>query len=682
MAVSNTSPTTIVLSQVPNSNAQFGRDFKTALPMLTSPTGAIFFGAIALYIMLSLLDGKGKGKLATSYWGANKEKTKAKRKAYQQIAKPIRNSASLYIGFDLGVKQKLEAEWRKKGWQVQSSSYSKRSPTLYVPDAQRGVSVVGAAGSGKTFSVIDPLIRSSLDQGFPTIVYDFKYPTQTKRVVAYAMKRGYQVNIFAPGFPESHTCNPLDFLKNEEDAVAAGQLAQVINRNFEKGEGNRGSDKFFEEAGDSLVEGIFLLTKAIPELLRKEVEEFAGNELAADDYCDLMMAQALLSLPNLAERLANAQEKLNVWTTRPLSQLISVKDSEKTVAGIVGTAQRVFQRFLKKDFIGAFCGKTTLPLDVDGKQLLVFGMDRNNRDIVGPLVAAILHMVITRNVSRVVPRRDPLIVSLDELPTLYLPMLVNWLNENREDGFCGILGFQNMAQLEKIYGRELSRAILGGTGTKFLFNPQDPESAKIFADFLGEMEIRYKSKSRSSGNGKNPGSSSISEHHQKRHLFEAAQFSKLGTGRCVILNPSYTRSKEAYVPILQDIRVPQEDLVQMNWSEGRWDAIREALIAKNQNRFDRTQDELDRQLREELRLRVNYAQTVFPVAIEQELSKINEEANSTPETSTPSPSNTEVGASDPSSNRENDTSETPIPLSPTTEIEETPKPPSNISYIF
>ncbi|HAA26964.1 MAG TPA: transfer complex protein TrsK, partial [Cyanobacteria bacterium UBA8553] len=122
------------------------------------------------------------------------------------------------------------------------------------------------------------------------------------------------------------------------------------------------------------------------------------------------------------------------------SQVFGVKDSEKTVAGIVGTAQRLFMRFMKRDFIGSFCGKTTLPLDLDGKQLLVFGLDRNNRDIVGPLLAAIIHMVVSRNVSRTVPRKDPLIVALDELPTLRLPELVRGLNEAREDGFCGILG--------------------------------------------------------------------------------------------------------------------------------------------------------------------------------------------------------------------------------------------------
>jgi type IV secretory pathway TraG/TraD family ATPase VirD4 len=571
--------------------------------LMKSQSGMLLLGCFAAIAVFNFLSGSNyKGKVATSYWGSNREKSRAARKAKNQILKPTRNSVALYVGTPREMQIRLEKQWYSDGLiKTKPTFYNQLiSPnsTLYVPDAQRGIAVIGAAGSGKTFSVIDPLIRSTFDQGFPMCLYDFKFPAQTKRAVAYAMKRGYGVKIFAPGFPESETCNPLDLLRDEEDAIAAGQLTQVISRNFDRG-GNQSGDKFFEEAGDSLVEGILLVTKAIKTLTGE------------DKYCDLMMAQAILSLPNLPTRLeAASKDKLKVWTSRPLSQLISVKDSEKTAASIIGTAQRMFQRFLKRDFVGAFCGKTTLPLNLDGKQLIVFGLDRNNRDIVGPLLAAILHMIITRNVSRTIPRKNPLVVALDELPTLYLPALVNWLNENREDGFVGILGYQNIAQLEKVYGKELARAILGGTATKFIFNPQDPESAKLFSDYLGEMEIKFSSKSRSTGKG--GGSRSSNEHHQKRHLLEPAQFAKMGTGRAVIINPAYTRGTEAYVPLLQGVKVPIADIAQMNWSEEKWDFVRERLIQNNSLQIsdsERSQQFLERR---------ELAEKLFPIPEQRE----------------------------------------------------------------
>lgn len=569
--------------------------------LMKSQSGLVLLGCFVTIAVFKLISASNyKGKVATSYWGGSREKSLAARKAKKQMLNTTRNNVALYVGTPHHMRYKLEQNWRSQGllktkptFYQKLHQFTSANSTLYVPDAQRGIAVIGAAGSGKTFSVIDPLIRSAFDQGFPMCLYDFKFPAQTKRAVAYAIKRGYTVRVFAPGFAESETCNPLDLLTDEEDAIAAGQLTQVISRNFDRGGSNTG-DKFFEEAGDSLVEGILLVTKAIKTLTGE------------DKYCDLMMAQAILSLPNLPARLeAASKEKLKVWTSRPLSQLISVKDSEKTAASIIGTAQRMFQRFLKRDFVGAFCGQTTLPLDLDGKQLIVFGLDRNNRDIVSPLLAAILHMIVTRNVSRTIPRLDPLIVALDELPTFYLPALVNWLNEGREDGFVGILGYQNIAQLEKVYGKEVARAILGGTATKFIFNPQDPESAKLFSDYLGEMEIKFSSKSRSTGKG--GGSHSSNEHHQKRHLLEPAQFAKMGTGRAVIINPAYTRSTESYVPLLQSVKVPTSDIAEMNWSSDKWDFVRERLIQSNSIQIsdsERSEQFMERRL---------LAEKLFPV---------------------------------------------------------------------
>ncbi|WP_013325732.1 type IV secretory system conjugative DNA transfer family protein [Gloeothece verrucosa] len=565
---------------------------------LNTPSGLALLGSVAAFGLLSLLDDSNKkGKLATSYWGSGKEKRFAARRAALQIENPKRNSAALYLGMPDEVLLKLQQQWVLDN----RKQFLKRKPspnTFYVPDIQRGISVLGGAGTGKTFSVIDPLIRSALDQGFPTIIYDFKYPAQTCRAVAYALKRGYKIRIFAPGFPESDSCNILDFLKDAEDAVAAGQLAQTITKNCDISNGHASGDKFFEDAGATLVEGIFLLAKA--------VAAFKGKE-----YADLMTASAILSLPELGKRLLYAQQQslFPIWTMRPLAQVISVSGSPETESSIVGTAQRTFQKFLKKDFIGSFCGESTLPLDLDGKTLVIFGLDRNNRDIVGPLLAATLHMVVSQNVSRVEPRRDPLCVFLDELPTIYLPQLQNWFNEAREDGFCGVIGAQNLGQLERIYGKELARIIFGGTATKYLFNPQDVESAKYFSEFLGEVEVKFDSKSRSKNTGKHGGggSRSTSDNRQKRPLFEPAQFLKLPTGKAIVINPAYRRGGDNYVPILQKIHVARCERAEMEWSESRWPFILKYL---RETRANHVTDEMRRSQFEE---RLALVDELFPL---------------------------------------------------------------------
>jgi type IV secretory pathway TraG/TraD family ATPase VirD4 len=503
-------------------------------------SGLMLLACIAVLVIFAQLGNLSKKpRLASGYWGGNKEIAVARRKAQKQIAGRKRNSVALYIG-------------------VKNPKYKvPDSKRLFLPDVQRGTAVAGAPGSGKTFSVIDPMLRSAVELGYPIILYDFKYPTQCSRIAAYAKSLGYRIDIFAPGFPESQVCNPLDFLRDATDAETARQIASVLNKNFKLA--NAGpEDPFFGPAGDQLTEGVFVLAKATK-------------------YPDLITCQTILDMDQLGNRVDAAD--LNLWVKKSFGQFLSVKGSEKTAASIQGTANNNFNRFTKPGLVGAFAGPTSLPLDLSGRQMLIVGLDRERRDVVGPLAATILHMIVTRNVVQ--KRKDPLVVCLDELPTLYLPSLVNWLNENREDGFCGILGFQNMTQLEKAYGKEVARAIITGCSTKAIFNPGEPDSAKIFSEILGEEEIRYKQKSRSQGKG--GGSTSISEQERTRKLFDPAQFLKLPPGRCVFISPGFEneRKKEANIPINKKITIAKAEIKLVEEMEAGWEAVRDDCIRRS-----------------------------------------------------------------------------------------------------
>ena len=532
-----------------------GESLSQLASSLQSRNGLILLGCFVLVGVLALWGDRKKGKLATSRFGSAKEKGAARKRAVKQLAARQHNAVSLYIG-----KPKRQKDAR----------------SIYLPDLQRGVAVCGGPGSGKTFSVIDPLIRSALEQGLPVALYDFKYPTQSARHAAYAAKLGYQVHVLAPGFPESGVCNPIDFLRSESDAEMARQIATVLNKNFRLMTQSN-EDGFFAAAGDQLTEALLMLAKST-------------------EYPDIMTAQAVLGLTNLGNRIAAAKD-MNSWIRVSFNQLIGVKDAEKTASGIVGSASETFTRFMKEGVLGSFCGRTSIPLELKGKQLLIFGMDRERRDVVGPLVATVLHMIVTRNVAK--RRQDPLIVAIDELPTLYLPTLVQWLNENREDGLSVILGFQNLVQLEKTYGRELARAILGACATKAIFNPQEYEAARMFSDFLGDEEIRYKQKSRNRGGGKS--STTISEQERTRKLFEPSQFLRLPQGKCVLINPGFTSKGEAAIPIRQTIKIPKVDLQATEASEALWAKIQARLMQRSPQRIPTTEDlEARRQLVESM----------------------------------------------------------------------------------
>jgi type IV secretory pathway TraG/TraD family ATPase VirD4 len=552
--INSANPQEFRFEQLQNHNDAIGKYTHS----LFTPNGLTVLSLLGAYILMRVFFGDGnKKKIASSYWGGAKETATAQKKAILQIVNPQCDSAALYIGKHQG-----------KGG----------GTTFYIPDVQRGTAVIGAPGSGKTFSAINPMIYSAIDQEFPCIVYDFKYPSQAK-VAAYAKYKGYDVHIFAPGFPESEVCNPLDFLRDSSDAESSRQISTVINKNFRL-LGNSTEDGFFGPSGDQLTQAILMLAK-----------EFG-------QFADVMTCAAILSSEQMVKRLMAAS--LNPWVKIAFGQLFSSAASEKTVAGIVATASIMFTRFMAKNTLGCFIGKTTLPLEIKGKQMIIFGLDRERRDAVGPLMTSILHMTIARNIAK--KRLDPLIVALDELPSIYLPDLYRWLNESRSEGFCGIIGFQNMGQLEKNYGKDIAKAILGACSTKFIFNPGENESAQLFSNFLGDEEIKYKQKSRSTGSKNN--STSISDQEKTRKLFEPAQFLKLIAGKCIFINPTYANKKEGSVPLLKTIKISPTLKNIEKYNQLKWPRIVSLLARRSTQKFPSQQD---------LALRVKQVELRFPI---------------------------------------------------------------------
>ena len=521
--------------------------------LLDSGMGLLLLGILILAAGMSWFSGASqKGKISTGRFGGAAEKRAAAATA------------------------------RKQRQERQPHKVALKAGNVDMPHAQQSIAVAGAPDSGKTFSIIDPAIRSAIAQGFPLLVYDFK-GSQLEAHAAWAAAQGYAVHVFAPGQPYTGTCNPLDFLADETDALTASQLAQVLQKNTQRDGAYRDND-FFTSAGTNLVEAVMLLAKLTP-------------------YPDLLMANKLLNLPDLPARiqLAAREGRIPAWTLESFSQLLASEGAEKQISGIVATAQRTFKTFTGKQLMRSFCGQTTLPLHLTGKQLLFLQVDMQRRDAVTPLLAAMLHLIVTSNFAQ--PRQEPLVIALDELPTLYLPDLPKWINEFRSYGFVSLLGYQNFAQLQHIYGRELSRAIFAACGTKVFFNPKDRETAQEFSGYLGEKDVRFYTRTQG-----RQGGNSRSEHYQKVPLLTTDQLLKLGQGECVFINPAYGGSGESSVPLRLKVRLPRSEMAMQQRSSELWHSkVRQRLI--EQAHQQQAAGDLD----QENEVRQEMAQRLFPL---------------------------------------------------------------------
>lgn len=578
----------------------------TMVKLLKSEVGAMLLICLVFVAFMSVFGNQRKGKLAQGRFGGRWEKWSAVRIGQRQLQQQKHNQVTVWAGTPA-----------IKGLLAEAKTVLLNSPpTLHLAHAQQGIIVCGAPNSGKTYGVIDPCIRSAIQQGIPCIVYDYK-GDQLKAHAAYAAKEGFEVAVFAPGYAYSSVINPIDFLNDDGDSLMARQLAITISRNAQRFSGGK-EDPFFAEAGEKVVEGCFLLAKATP-------------------YPDLVMAYAILGLSQLELRLKTAKEqgRLDDFVQSSFQQLLQSAESEKTVAGILATAERSIGSFVRRDLLPSFLGKSTLSLDMQGKQILFLQVDLQKQDVVAPLIAAVLHLVIMRNFSR--SRKKPLLVSLDEVRTVYLPDLPKWVNAFRSFGFVPIIGYQNFAQIQEIYGRDASKALFAGCGTKVFFNPRDEETARTVSQYLGEEEIKVQTKSRSYGRN---GSTSQSEQYMKRPLLTVEQLLKFDQGECVVINPAYKGNGEASVPIRTKMRLPESEKNDQQRSEELWSLAKQRL---EERAVDRIQSH--EALREALQIRRAIAERLFPLPSSSNMTEFD--ADPIPEASEQIPTATEGSSVEP-----------------------------------
>jgi len=94
------------------------------------------------------------------------------------------------------------------------------------------------------------------------------------------------------------------------------------------------------------------------------------------------------------------------------------------------------------------------------------------------------------------------------------------------------------------------------------------KSAEWSSNYLGEEEIRQKQKSRGHSGGK--ASMNVSDNDRTRKLFSPDQFLRLGTGKCILINPGYISRDEVGIPVLQKIKIPEQIRKLQAWSKTKW----------------------------------------------------------------------------------------------------------------
>lgn len=166
------------------------------------------------------------------------------------------------------------------------------------------------------------------------------------------------------------------------------------------------------------------------------------------------------------------------------------REAEKGTASVRSTLiSKIEQLKILKDG-GDFSIKDWVNGEENGGWLFISSTP-NELDTLKPLISAWTNIAIKGILDR--PHsgvNSKLWFVMDELPAMQkIPSLPIALAQGRKYGACVVAGIQNIAQLDRIYGRSGAQELLDLFRTKFFFAVSDNNIAEYASKSLGEIEI-------------------------------------------------------------------------------------------------------------------------------------------------------------------------------------------------
>ncbi len=374
---------------------------------------------------------------------------------FPQEERLIQNEYSINLPARYNLKGKIRASW------------------INIINPFRGLLVVGSPGSGKSYFVIQHVIRQHIAKGFTMLVYDFKYPDLS--LIAYNTLRKYRkVYHLSPSFYQinfddpaaSNRCNPLDpdMMFDITDAIESSRSILLgLNRDW------------ITKQGDFFVESPINFTTAIIWFLKKY-----RNGI----YC---------TLPHVIELMQTDYEELfPILRTEPeievlINPFISAyqNDAMDQLEGQIASAKIGMARLSSSQLYWVLSGND-FTLDINNPQapkILCLANNPQKQQTFGP----VLSLYVTRLV-KLVNQKNKLKSSLvfDEFPTIFFNGIDSLIATARSNKVATCLGIQDFSQLKKDYGGEQASVIMNIAGN-IISGQVMGETSKLLAERFGKI---------------------------------------------------------------------------------------------------------------------------------------------------------------------------------------------------
>lgn len=380
-------------------------------------------------------------------------------------------------------------------------------------NARRSILVMGSAGSGKTYFVVENLLRQLIAKGQVVFVFDQKFPELTTLTYNHFLKhrRKYPlntefrcVNFTDPNL--SARCNPIhsSTLPNLTSAIeSAKSLLLSMNRTWTNKQG-----EFFVESSINLLAAVigFLRT-------------YEGGK-----YCTLPHVIELLHVPY--EKLFTIlQTEVEVATLiNPFVQ--AFKDGEmETLNSQMASVKIPLGRISSPEFYYILSGND-LTLNINDPTrpvLFCLGNNPEFHEALAPIMSLYIDR-LNKMINR--PAKYPCAQVLDEFASARATSVMQTIFTGRSNNITTIIAVQDYSQLKLIYSREEAETIFNITGN-IISGQVSGETARLLSERFSKTFQERESISINSSD------TSISHSKQLEQSVPASTISSLSSGEFV-----------------------------------------------------------------------------------------------------------------------------------------------------
>lgn len=430
--------------------------------------------------------------------GLGKDKWNVEQESFMQSTEKIETPSSVNIPMQFYHKGKVHNGW------------------INLCNIFRSCMIIGTPGSGKSFSLINPIIRQLMAKEFCLCVFDFKYPDLGKILFYHfllAKQQGkcknYTFHVINPTEPEKS--RRINLFRREwlGTLADASETAEALVEAMKKGDKSGGSDQFFTQSAiNFLAACIFFFSK------------YQDGKYSTFPH---VMAFMNRKYDEIFKTLFTEPELMSLLS--PFRSAYDLKAFDQ-LEGQIGTLKIFMSRLATKETFWVFSGNDfNLKIsDPDEPGVLVLASNPNTQNITSACFTGIVNRMTRLMNSR---GNLPCGLIVDEAPTLYCHKIENVISTARSMRFAVVLGLQELPMLQQQYGKDTAAVITAVVGNVFSGSVRNKETL----DWLERLFGKSKQISENLNIDRNKTSTSLNE--KLEVLIPAGKIASLNTGEMV-----------------------------------------------------------------------------------------------------------------------------------------------------